>query len=158
MNQQQPQYMNIDQALAGLNEASLDDRFPKLAARTKYLLKVTKCELKQGMQSGLTFVVEAEIAQSDNPTEHPGMMRTFTITNLDDRIKGSFKKGQLRKCLGGIFNVNPERTDVDWLGQCKRCVTEGIANGRYFLVQTDAETTTEAGFKYIPRTYAPYVG
>lgn len=156
---QAPQFMNMDQALAGLNDAKVDDRYPHLKERSKYLLKVTKCDLKVGHQSGLTFIIEHEIVQSDNLTEPAGAVRVSTITGLDDRQNGKFKMGKLKNFLASVFHMNPEDNTQDWIGGAKRAAgAEQIAGGRYVWCQTDPQIKTRSGFDFIPQTFFPYVG
>lgn len=152
--------VSVSDALEGLNEATVTERYPHLAPKSQYLLRVTRCDLQNAHRSGLTYIIEHEIVQSDNPNEPVGAMRSSTITDLKGK-HSKLKMGKLKNALASIGHIDPDApipyAGETWVGLADKCVTTDMAVGRLVLAQTDEERIAETSKqKYVPQVFKPY--
>lgn len=153
--------VSVEDALAGLDQATVSDRFPHLLPESLYLLKVTKCDLVDAHRSGVTFVIETEVVQCDRPEEKPGSPRTVTITDLKGK-HAKLKQGKLKSFLAEVGHLDPEAPTpaphaATWIALAVRCVKEGMANGMPIYVRTGRTAIAEgSGKQYVPETFERY--
>jgi hypothetical protein len=140
----------------GLDEATVEDRHPKIPPNTTGVGKVVAAKAISG-QYGKTFVIEQEIVESDNEDCKVGGTYTVTITDYAGR-NAKLKLGKIKNFLASVFQVDP-LSEQKWGGIAAQCSDNGAANGRMVRFQTSPEAVAkDSGKPYVSCVYSPYEG
>lgn len=138
---------------AGLDEAQVEDRHPKLPPNTCGLARVVGAKAITG-RFGKTFVIEQEVLESDNEACRIGGTYTVTITDYMGKDK-ELKLGKIKNFLASVFREDP--TSAQKWGQiAAHCSDHGAANGKAVRFQTSPETVAKtSGKPYVSCVYSP---
>ena len=145
------------QVFAGIEDAEVSDRNPKLPAMGQYLLEVTNVELFDGNEGGTTFLIEHKILESDRPEVKIGAMYSTTITGLTGPDK-KLKLGKVKNFVAAVFNK--DENDAQFKAECMQAavyiVERKVATGRRVRATTgEVRMAKKSGKPFISVSFSP---
>ncbi len=153
MSNANPTPAGYDARFAGLDEASVEDRNPKIPHSTVGRAEVTKVSSKDG-RYGKTFIIEQKILESNNPECKVGGEYTVTITDYMGKDM-KLKLGKIKNFVASAFGVAPE-SPQKWMQLAAYCCDEDAAVGKIVRFQTGpVSTAVGSGKSYVACVYSP---
>lgn len=151
-----------DDDFDGIDEATFEDRHPKLSPNGEFVLELVKMKQIEGNQGGRTMVSEFKVIESNKDEDPAESMRTVTITGLDGPKKSrNTKQAKLKYLLAALLKKDPKQppsAKTTWSGVSGAAGKRGFFDGKGVKVRctTGPLTESEAGFNYIPTSFREY--
>ena len=127
-------------AFDGLNDAKTFDQGNYLGPGN-YLLKVTKCLLKDSFASGTCFVTEFEVLESDNPEHKPGSSGSWVQKMTPKDISLPAIKSFIYAVAGA--DTPDERAAIPCQEVADAAVEKGALNGSLVRAEVIKKTTVK---------------
>lgn len=144
-----------DARFTGLDEATVEDRFPKLPPNVTGSARIHGVSIITGGRYGNTFVIEQTIEESDNPECRVGATYSRTVTDYLG-VHKKLKLGQIKNFVASVLGFDPESAQK-WGEAAAYCADHGAADGRLVRFQTGPVSQAKGSAKpYTPVTYFPH--
>lgn len=145
--------MDLDEEFDGLDDATADERLPKLRAGRYSGLRIDKCLYKKGYK-GKSFIMEFTLMGWSTNQHAEGDQVSTTINGFDKSDRRDLAMGNLKGFLAAALGADP-RKKADWDVIAKKAVVNNALAGK--LVDCTCEDTeTRAGHDYLRVTFAKH--